>query len=168
MDDREFASRTHPVLEDMAQQRRAWRFERIGWFGLLLVIALTLAGLFSKGPLSQVTAHTADGALRVQYERFSRNGAQDDLVVTSTGSPGEMRYLRLGNELLKGVSIEGLHPEPAPLRSEGQDLVIPMRADSQGIATLYLTLRNNGVGLYRGRLALIGGESLAIPKFIYP
>lgn len=168
MDDHEVASRIYPVREDMAQQRRAWRFERIGWAGLLLLIALTFAGLFSKGPLSQVSAHTADGALQVQYERFSRNGAQDDMVVTATGSPGQMRYLQLGGELLKGVSIEALHPEPAPLRSEGQDLVIPMQADSRGVATLYLTLRNNGVGLYRARLALIGGESLAIPKLIYP
>lgn len=168
MDDHEFASRTHPVLEDMARQRRAWRFERIGWVGLLVLIALTLAGLFSKGPLSQVNAHTADGALRVQYERFSRNGAQDDLVVTSTGSPGELRYLLLGGELLKGVSIEGLYPQAAPLRSEGQDLLIPMQADHQGIATLYLTLRSNGVGLYHGRLTLKGGETLAVPKFIYP
>lgn len=43
-------NRHYPVEEDMALQRRVWRFERIGWYALLLLIGLSLAGLFSKGP----------------------------------------------------------------------------------------------------------------------
>jgi hypothetical protein len=168
MGDQEFTSRSYPVQEDMDQQRRAWRFERIGWFVLLTLVALTLAGLFSKGPLSSVEPQTADGKLKVSYERFSRNGAQDDFVITSAGIPGEMRYLVLSGELLKGVSIESLNPQPAHSRSDGGDLVVPMKADSKGIATLYLTVRSNGVGLYYGRIRLLDGAELSIPKFIYP
>lgn len=168
MKEDEFVSRTYPVREDMRQQRRTWRFERIGWLALLLLVALTLAGLFSKGPLSSVHVQTADGRLKVAYERFSRNGAQDDMIITTTGPAHEMRHLLLGHELLEGVSIESLNPQPAPLRSEGADLVIPMRADSNGVATLYLTVRSNGVGLYRGHLRLLDGDDLPIPKFIYP
>ncbi|TDV62596.1 hypothetical protein [Pseudomonas sp. LP_7_YM] len=168
MHSQEFSSRSYPIQEDMAQQRKAWRFERIGWVGLILLIGLTLAGLFSKGPLSQVEPATADGRLQVKYERFSRNGAQDDLIITSKGAAYEILYLVLGSELLEGVSIEGLNPQPEPLRSEGRDLVIPMKADRNGLATLYLTVRSNGVGLYRGSMHLIGGENLPVPKFIYP
>lgn len=168
MDHQEFESRSYPVHEDMRLQRRSWRFERVGWFGLLALIGLTLAGLFSKGPLSEVEPQTADHTLKVKYERFSRNGAQDDLVITSSGLPGEMRYLVLGGELLEGLSIESLNPQPAPLRSDGRDLVVPMKADSNGLATLYLTVRSNGVGLYRGHIRMLHGQALPIPKFIYP
>ena len=168
MDPREFDSKSFPVVEDMPMQRRVWRFERLGWIGLIAMIVLTLAGLFSKGPLSSVEPQTSDGTLRVKYQRFSRNGAQDELVITSLGAANEMRYLILGGELLQGVSIEGLTPQPALLRCDGKDLVVPMQADRMGVATLYLTVRSNGVGLYRGHVGIIGGEHLPVPKFIYP
>lgn len=164
----EFVSRKYPVEEDMDQQRRAWRFERIGIGALVVVIGLTLGGLFSKGPLSDVQLRTADGRLSVEYERFSRNGAQDDVIVSTSGAPGEMRYLVLSHEWLQGMSIESLNPQPANLTSDGRDLVIPMRADAQGMATLYLSMRSNGVGLYRGHLRLKDGPRLDLPKFIYP
>lgn len=164
----EFTSRTEPVHEDMDLQRGAWRFERTGWLALIVVIALTLAGLFSKGPLSHVQLHSPDGRLSVEYERFSRNGAQDDVIVSSFGAPGEMRYLVLGSEWLDGMSIESLNPQPAHLTSDAKDLVIPMQADAKGMATLYLSLRSNGVGLYQGRIRLRDGPQLTLPKFIYP
>lgn len=164
----EFASRTDPVEEDMEEQRRAWRFERIGLAVLVVLIALTLGGLFSKGPLSHMQLQSPDGRLQVEYERFSRNGAQDDVIVSSSGAPGEMRYLVLSREWLEGMSIESLNPQPANLTSEARDLVIPMQADAQGVATLYLSMRSNGVGLYRGHIQLRNGPRLDTPKFIYP
>jgi len=168
MSDPEFDSRSYPIEEDMPNQRSAWRFERVGWFGLLMLVGLTLAGLFSKGPLSQVEPQSSDGSLKVRYERFSRNGAQDDVIVTAKGAPNCMLYLVLNGELFEGLSIEGLNPQPAPLRSKGRDLVIPMLADEDGTATLYLTVRSNGVGLLKGRARLLSGSEVAIPKFIYP
>lgn len=51
-EEEEFMSRADPVEEDLRLQRRVWRFERIGWVTLLIIVGLTLAGLFSKGPLS--------------------------------------------------------------------------------------------------------------------
>jgi len=164
----EYASRTHPVEEDMRLQRRVWRFERIGWVVLLLIIALTLAGLFSKGPLSSVEVSTPDGSLSVKYERFNRNGAGDDMVIRSTGRPDERRDLVLGKELLEGNSLESLNPQPGPSSSNGGDLVIPMKADSHGVATLYLSVRSNGIGLFRAHVHIAGGQDLPIPKFIYP
>lgn len=164
----EFVSRKYPVEEDMDEQRRAWRFERIGIGALVVLIGLTLGGLFSKGPLSHVQLQTPDGRLSVEYERFSRNGAQDDVIVSSSGAPGEMRYLVLGHEWLEGMSIESLNPQPANLTSDDRDLVIPMRADARGMATLYLSLRSNGVGLYKGHIRLKDGPRLDLSKFIYP
>ncbi|MEN5223510.1 MULTISPECIES: hypothetical protein [Pseudomonas] len=51
MDEDELASRHYPVEEDMRMQQRVWRFERVGWYALVLVVLLGLAGLFGNGPL---------------------------------------------------------------------------------------------------------------------
>lgn len=51
MDEDELASRHYPVEDDMRMQQRVWRFERVGWYALVLVVLLGLAGLFGNGPL---------------------------------------------------------------------------------------------------------------------
>lgn len=111
---------------------------------------------------------TPDGRLHIEYQRFSRNGAQDDVVITTRGAPDQMVYLVIGSRWLEGFSIDALNPQPAPLKSDGRDLVIPMLADAHGTATLYLTLRSNGIGRYEGYVRLQGGDKLTLSKFIYP
>jgi hypothetical protein len=167
-EDEELASRAEPVQENMTLQRRVWRFERIGWVALLILVGLTLAGLFSKGPLSNMERQTPDGRLRIEYQRFSRSGAQDDVVIAVRGAPNQMQYVVLGSRWLEGLSIDAMNPQPAPLKSEGRDLVIPMLTDAEGMATLYLTFHSNGVGLYKAYVRLRGGENLTVSKFIYP
>lgn len=166
--DNDFSNRTYPIVEDMTRQRRAWAIERIGWYVLVLIVLLTLLGLFSKGPLSSMDVASPDGTLRVEYERFSRNGAQDNMVITARGQPGQLIEVAIGAALLEGVSVEALNPQSGPAHSRGRDLVIPVRTDGNGTATLYLTLRSDGAWLYRGDIALSTGAHLAVPKFIYP
>jgi hypothetical protein len=45
MNDDERVSRRHPVEEDMPMQQRVWRFERVGWYALVLIV---LMGTFSS------------------------------------------------------------------------------------------------------------------------
>ncbi|HKS12719.1 MAG TPA: hypothetical protein VJS90_06725, partial [Pseudomonas sp.] len=85
----EHHARQYPVSEDMRMQRRVWRFERLGWYGLLVVVGLTLAGLFGNGPLSDRTANSADGRVQVEYARFSRNGAGEQLRIRVKGRPND-------------------------------------------------------------------------------
>lgn len=164
----DFANRTYPVVEDMARQRKAWRGEQIGWYVLMLLVLLSLLGLFSKGPLSTAQATSTDGKLTVEYERFSRNGAEEKMVIAAKGQPGQPLEVIIGAGLLEGFDLEALHPQSGPAHSLGRDLVVPLRADSNGDATLYLTLRSNGVWLYRSAIALSTGARVAVPKFIYP
>ena len=42
-------SRDYPIREDMNYQLKVWRFERFGWYLLVLLMILGLAGLFSRG-----------------------------------------------------------------------------------------------------------------------
>ena len=47
--EQEARSRSYPVQENMPVQQRLWLFERLGLWWMLLMVLLTLAGLFSKG-----------------------------------------------------------------------------------------------------------------------
>ncbi|MBK4997861.1 hypothetical protein IAE37_000137 [Pseudomonas sp. S31] len=161
-------SRQYPVEEDMPMQRRVWRFERIGWYVLLLIVLLALAGAFGNGPLSEATAVSADGRLRVDYPRLSRAGTTESLRITVHGTPGEPLQLLLGGSLLREASIETLQPEPQASLSHGKSLLLELGTSGDGIATLYLTLRSEHVGSLEGVARIGPSSAVRFTIFLYP
>lgn len=85
MSEDELLSRRHPVQEDMPMQQRVWRFERVGWYVLVAIVLLALAGLFGNGPLSDAEVVSQDGRVRVEYQRLSRSGTTDSIFITIQG-----------------------------------------------------------------------------------
>jgi len=161
-------SRDYPVREDMPQQRRIWRFERLGWYALMVLIVLTLAGLFSKGPLSTTEVRSADGQLRVEYQRFLRNGSSDALVIHMRGAAHTPLALEINGELLQGFNVEMLQPQPLKASTAGEGVKLWTLSDDQGRATLHLTLRSDGVGRFDTRVSLANGATVDLSQFIYP
>uniref|UniRef100_A0A1I7YW47 CinA domain-containing protein n=1 Tax=Steinernema glaseri TaxID=37863 RepID=A0A1I7YW47_9BILA len=82
-------TRTQRFFEDMSMQQRVWRFERVGWYLLVIVVLLALAGLFGNGPLSDAEVVSQDGRVKVEYQRLSRSGTTDNLYITVQGEPGQ-------------------------------------------------------------------------------
>lgn len=160
--------RTYPIEEDLALQRRLWRFERVGWYGLCLIVLLALLGLFSKGPLSHKEVRNAEGTLLIQYQRFVRNGATSQLLLQARGAPAKPLELVLAGDLLEGFSIETIQPAPQLSASAGQGVRLEVQPDSHGTARVHLSLRNAGVGLYREEVGLAGSEPVRFTQFIYP
>lgn len=163
----ETASRSHPIIEDMPLQRKVWLFERVGWYGLMIVVILTLLGLFSDGPLSHQEVRSKDGRLRLEYERFSRNGASENMIINVQGEPDSQIEVLIGGSLLKGMTLESLQPQPLRSTSQGGALNLQLRTDFQGIATLYLNLRSENTGIYSTTVS-VGPTALQLRKFIYP
>ncbi|MEQ7920353.1 hypothetical protein ABQX22_14255 [Xanthomonas sp. WHRI 1810A] len=168
LQDQEMQNRQHPVAEDFQLQRKVWRFQRVGWYVLLGVVVLTLLGVFSRGPLSSLTAVSTQGDLTVDYERFHRGGGANSMVIHTTGLPGTPVTLLISKAMLEGFSIESIQPQP--LRSmgtpDGLSLTVP--ADKQGRATLYLSWRSSGIGLFNSDISRVGGGHVPITQFIYP
>jgi hypothetical protein len=164
----DYQSREYPVSEDMAYQVKVWRFERWGWYALALVVLLALLGLFSRGPLSTRDVHGSDGKVRVQYEVFHRNGSSNPMVISLIGAPDTKVELELSGELLDGFSIESLQPEPFRASSAGQGMKLWLQTDIQGHASLYLTLRGDGLGLFSTRVTSPGASSVSLDQFIFP
>jgi hypothetical protein len=165
---RDLHSRNYPVNEDMVLQRKVWRFERLGWYGLVVLIGLTLAGLFSKGPLSSAEARSVDGHLRVEYQRFLRNGSSDEVIVYLQGKPREPVEVEISGELLRGFEIEMLQPQPLKASAAGEGVRLWVLSDNAGRAIVHLTVRSDGVGSFKTHVSLPTGTSLGFSQLIYP
>jgi len=63
------------VGSDREFQIRWERFERVVWILLSLIIVLSLAGVFGRGPLAQAQLRARDGSMDIKYERIQRFGA---------------------------------------------------------------------------------------------
>ncbi|MGA4532948.1 hypothetical protein ACPA1H_21635 [Ectopseudomonas chengduensis] len=159
----EQSSRSVPVRENMALQVRGWKIERLGWYGLLLLMALALAGLFSKGPLSDAQVGGKQDALQVEYQRFARNGAQSPLKVRLQGTA----RLHIAGELLEGFSIDSIQPTPSRSDSDGAGgLILAFTSEAERV-TVSLHLTADGVGAYRTTLHA-ADQQVELNQFIYP
>ena len=161
-------SREYPIREDMAYQLKVWRFERCGWYLLVLLVLLGLAGLFSRGMLSSRDVRSEDGKLRVEYEMFHRNGSTNSMKISLRGSPEIMLELELAGELLEGFSIATLQPEPVHTRSSSEGIRLWVQTDTQGQAIVYFTLRGDGLGLFHSSITSPGSSSVKLDQFIFP
>jgi hypothetical protein len=161
-------SRDYPIREDMTYQLKVWRFERLGWYMLVLLMFFGLIGLFSRGLLSSRDVHSADGNIRVEYEMFHRNGSMNSMKVSVSAKPETEIELDLSGEMLEGFSIESLQPEPLRSRSLSQGMRLWLQADNQGQATLYLTLRGDGLGFFRSHVTTPDSLGVTLDQFIFP
>lgn len=161
-------SRERPIREDMAYQVKVWRFERVGWYVLMLVVVMGLAGVFSRGWLSSREVRSEDGNIRVEYEMFHRNGSTNAMKVTLNSTPDAAVELQLAGQMLDGFSIETLQPQPLRSRGSDQGLRLWLQTDRNGRATLYMTLRGDGLGLFRSRIATPGTDGVELDQFIFP
>ncbi|MCF4996597.1 hypothetical protein GIW70_13095 [Pseudomonas syringae] len=170
MDDRhsDYRSRTYPVHEDMAFQRKVWRFEHWGWYTLVLIVVMALSGAFSRGPLSAREAQSSDGKLKVEYEMIHRNGSTNAMKLSINGKANAPAELELSGDFLDAFSIETLQPDPIKAVSAGQGLKLTLQVDAQGQATLYLTLRSDGLGSYSSQVSSPGSASVNFTQFILP
>ncbi|VVM76155.1 hypothetical protein [Pseudomonas fluorescens] len=161
-------SRKHPVCEDMPYQLKVWRFERWGWYALVAVVLMGLLGVFSRGPLSAREVHSADGRLSAHYEIFHRNGSTNPMKIAVSGRPESPVEIELSGDFLDGFSIESMQPEPVKSVSAGDGIKVWLQTDPHGRATLYLTLRGDGLGGYTSRLSVPGSSPVNVTQYILP
>jgi len=164
----EMRDRQYPVEEDIGLQRRIWRFERVGWYALIAIVALTLCGLFSHGWLSTVSVTSQRQDLVVEYERFHRSGGVNSMVIHSRGAPGMPHVLVIGSAMLEGFSVDSMQPQPIASAGTRQGLRLTLMGDAQGESALYLAWRSEGLGLVNSQIGIEGGGSVSLTQFIYP
>lgn len=164
----EWASRRHPVEEDMEFQRRSWRVQRFGWAVMVLLMILALAGLFSVGPLSTTTATSPDGRLAVESERFLRNGAATEvkLVVQTTGAETE---LRVGSSFLDSFAVNDVRPEPLRATSSTQQMSLVFASPpDRAPLVIFFKVRPDALGPIQTSFSTGDGASAVLDQLVYP
>jgi hypothetical protein len=74
----------------------------------------------------------------------------------------------LAGQLLEAFSIETLQPEPLRSRSSSQGIKLWLQTDLDGQASLYITLRGDGLGFFRSQIASPGTSGVNLEQFIFP
>jgi hypothetical protein len=159
---------TIEIGEDLVFQRREWMFERVGWAAMLLVLLAALLGLLGNGPLGTTSAHTPDGTVHVEYDRFLRRHAETDLRVrVESDSPNEVRVW-LSSEYLHALQVVEVSPLPVRVES-GHDrhvYVFPLNESSRSLLVRF-RVNPDCQGRLTGRVG-VGDNSVEVSHLVYP
>ncbi|KAF1067958.1 MAG: hypothetical protein GAK45_01523 [Pseudomonas citronellolis] len=162
------SQRLDPRAAPLGTQQRLRRIERGGFWALLVLVALILAGVTGGSPLSPASARNVEGTLRVDYQRFVRDGTFGRLDLRLQGTPGQRLSIQLNRQWLESFSVEGSLP-PVRFTAAGADggLRFEGLADAHGQLNMRLYLHVQGAGLARGKLE-VNGRELRWWQLIYP
>ncbi len=154
------------IDQDMEVQRRSWRFQRIGWGGIVLFLGAALAGLFGDGPLSR--DRVGDPAhLEVAYPRFERRSQEAVLIVRFGPQPSGVVRLWIDRDYLSEQPIQRVEPVPERAEAHSDRLILDVRVSGDS-PEVRITTMPVGFGPLRGRLGLLGGPEVSFEQFVYP
>ncbi|MBM0106986.1 hypothetical protein JM946_19795 [Steroidobacter sp. S1-65] len=138
-------------------------------FALLVVFILAaIAGVFGDGPLSQSTAASGDGQMRVEYQRFCRRHAQQLLDITVPTQAGANSVeLRVNAEYLRRVQITEIFPQPLQSTVHQTGLLRFATDGSGGTLQIRMHLEAQHAGSQQARLSA-GTQTVDFKQFAYP
>ena len=159
------------IAEDLEFQRKEWRFERIGWALMALVLLAALLGLLGPGPLSNATAGEEGGALWAKYQRFAHRSALTRLEVyagPNTAQEGQLR-LWVSRETIGVNEVRGIQPEPEQVSAAGDRFVYTFAVDDPAReVVVYFLLEPTKYFRQQIALGIEGGPQLGFTQVLYP
>jgi hypothetical protein len=155
-----------PIEEDETYEQGEWRFAQVLWYALLILMGLTLAGLFGNGPLSSTAMEDATGALRIEYQRFGRLGSALRTTIRIRRPADGQASIDLSRDYLDAVRIVAITPEPDSATTTA-DGVRYHFSQVAAPAVVTLDFESRHPWRVRGRIA---SDALSVPisHFIYP
>jgi hypothetical protein len=148
------------LVEDPRFLRRSWTAERVGWGALAAFLAAGLLGLLGPGLLS---GRTAEGDVRVEYDRFER--VQSPSEVRIALAP-RARNLWVEHRWMEEVEVENIRPQPVRTSRHGEWVVYSF--DSTEDVDVRLGVRFLQAGGAKGRFGTAPERSVEVEQFVYP
>jgi hypothetical protein len=102
------------VGEDLEFQHRWWSFEQAVWWFFTALLLLDIAGVFGRGPLAHAHAQTADGTMKIDYERVERYQTPSILTIhfgANAIRDGKIQ-LWVSENLIKPLGSQRIIPQP--------------------------------------------------------
>ena len=142
--------------------------EKIAFAMLVLFVLAALVGLFGDGPLSQTSAASNDGQMRVEYQRFCRRHAQQLLDITLPTPAGATSVeLRVDAEYLRSVQITEIFPQPLQ-STHHQAGILRFATDGSGEPlNVRVHLEAQQAGSQQARLSA-GTQAVQFKQIVYP
>jgi hypothetical protein len=164
----ELDSRSYPIREDMAFQRRSWLLERIGWSLLSIVLIAAIAGLFFHGPASYTRVHNADNSLSVHYERFAHKTAMTYFTIRVAAPVSGEIPIRLSPAFTEAHNIESMQPPPVRASGGTYGLEFVFTRSGAGDVAVHIAARPKRFGTMSLTLEAEGRGALKVFQLIYP
>jgi hypothetical protein len=157
------------VGEDLEFQRKWWKFERAVWIVFTLILVLTLAGAFGRGPLAKAERQTKDGSLDVKYDRIQRTGTPS-IVTVNFGTPairsGKVD-LYVSENMVKELGAQRVVPSPERTVVGGSGLTYNFPSSGPP-SSVEFALEPTGPGLRHLTIQVVGLEALNLNIFVMP
>lgn len=155
--------------EDTGFQVREWRFQRIGWGILCLLVLAALSGVLGGGPLSRTRVEK--DILSIEYERFSRREAKSPLDVTYRRKAGDTSLvLEFDSACLAEAELEQARPDPkGAMARAGEGLSFEFElAPGAESTTLHFLIRPSKAGVRHCKVTADGRATLDLKQFVLP
>ncbi len=159
------------IEEDPVFEARSWRFQRIGWAFLALILIISILGLTGSGPLNGASTQTTDAGLVIRYERFER--ALSPGVIFVSFAPemvrdGEVRIWILSS-YLENVQLEQVLPQPARVEVGEQRYVFTFGVSSTTNPTeVSFHIKPDLPGMQTAEIGIVDGPSRTLRQLVYP
>ncbi|CAI0989655.1 hypothetical protein [Serratia proteamaculans] len=167
--DDEKTSRCVPVVEHIPLMRVSWWLEKIGCFSIFTVVFLALLGFFSNGVLSDKEKQNESQTLKINYEKFVRNGTQTEVKIRIKGQENKAITIKISDQLDDFYMIESVLPQSLQVSHHGNNLYFtsPDNA-SQQWHTFTFILRSKEWGEFQATITGADGKPVTINQWIYP
>jgi len=158
------------LSDDAAFHKRELAFRRGGVVALYVLLLAALVGLFGSGPASHASARSADGTVRVDYDRIVRANAPTELrfhVPYGRKVDGTVE-LWLDPAFAQSIMIEQIVPEPVRTRVVDSRLkaeIVAVAADTALDITLTYRPKSLGSTVID---AGVNGGGVRLRQFVFP
>jgi hypothetical protein len=157
------------VGEDLDFQSRWWRFENLLWSFFVLIIICDLLGLFGQGYFAKAQHSTADGTMKLKYERIERANAPSIMSMNfapSAISNGKI-HLFVSESIVKELGARRVIPEPASSTIGNGGVTYTFPATTLP-AAVEIELSPSHPGIHTFKTGIVGAEMVNAKVAIFP
>lgn len=153
--------------EDLEFQRMSWKFQRVGFIGLLLFIFAGLLGLFGDGGWLSSTESTR-GKLMAHYDRFVRFSAPTEMEIDLPLASA--RALSVNRSFIEGVKIDQIIPPPDEIAVTSDAFIYSFRRTTSSISEIRITISYTPrrIGVLKCEIGAGEVEKLNFSQLAYP
>lgn len=159
------------VNEDIEFERGFWKFQRVGRIGLAVFILLALLGFTGSGPLSNASASSPDGEIRVSYERIDRINAPSTLELSFQAdqvSAGELKVW-IDSGFVSNIRLDQITPEPDSVEVGPDRYVFAFKVSAESDpAPISFQFTPEKPGLAKATVGIVDGPSTSLQQFRFP